>query len=65
MTQNNGFEKMNIQWFPGHMAKTRRLMQENLKLIDIVIELRDARIKLDQYDIVAEGVPRRVHDQER
>lgn len=33
-----------IQWFPGHMAKTRRLMQENLKLIDIVIELRDARI---------------------
>lgn len=33
-----------IQWFPGHMAKTRRLMQENLKLVDIVIELRDARI---------------------
>ena len=32
-----------IQWFPGHMAKTRRLMQENLKLVDIVIELRDAR----------------------
>jgi len=35
---------MNIQWFPGHMAKTRRLLAENLKLIDVVIELLDARI---------------------
>ena len=34
----------NIQWFPGHMAKTRRLIGENLKLVDIVIELCDARI---------------------
>ncbi len=34
----------NIQWFPGHMAKTRRLITENLKLVDIVIELLDARI---------------------
>ena len=33
-----------IQWFPGHMAKTRRLIQENLGLVDIVIEIRDARI---------------------
>lgn len=37
---------MNIQWFPGHMAKTRRLIQENLKLVDVVIELLDARIPL-------------------
>lgn len=35
---------MNIQWFPGHMAKTRRMLSENLKLIDVVIELLDARI---------------------
>ncbi len=35
---------MNIQWFPGHMAKTRRLITENLKLVDVVIELLDARI---------------------
>lgn len=35
---------MNIQWFPGHMAKTRRLISENLKMIDVVIELLDARI---------------------
>lgn len=36
--------KANIQWFPGHMAKARRLMQENLQRADMVIELRDARI---------------------
>lgn len=35
---------MNIQWFPGHMAKTARLISENLKLADIVIEICDARI---------------------
>lgn len=35
---------MNIQWFPGHMAKTRRLITENLKLVDVIIELLDARI---------------------
>ncbi|HHW66805.1 MAG TPA: ribosome biogenesis GTPase YlqF [Epulopiscium sp.] len=35
---------MNIQWYPGHMTKTRRLIIENLKLVDIVIELVDARI---------------------
>ncbi len=33
-----------IQWFPGHMAKTRRMISENLKNVDFVIELRDARI---------------------
>lgn len=39
-------ETIRIQWFPGHMAKTRRLMAENLKLVDIVAELLDARIPL-------------------
>lgn len=34
----------NIQWFPGHMAKTRRMISENLKNVDLVLELRDARI---------------------
>ncbi|MBE7010340.1 MAG: ribosome biogenesis GTPase YlqF [Ruminococcaceae bacterium] len=34
---------MNIQWFPGHMAKTRRLIQENIKMVDLVVELIDAR----------------------
>lgn len=35
---------MNIQWYPGHMTKTRRMMTENLSLVDVVIELLDARI---------------------
>jgi len=35
---------VNINWYPGHMAKARRLMEEQLKLVDIIIELRDARI---------------------
>ncbi len=35
-----------VQWFPGHMAKTRRLIQGNLKLVDVVIELLDARVPL-------------------
>ena len=37
---------MDIQWYPGHMTKTRRMMEENQKLIDIVVELLDARIPL-------------------
>lgn len=35
---------MNINWFPGHMVKTKRAIQDNLKLVDAVIEIRDARI---------------------
>ena len=35
-----------IQWFPGHMARTRRLMRENISLVDIVIEVLDARIPI-------------------
>ena len=37
---------MNIQWYPGHMTKARRAMQEDIKLIDLVIELVDARVPL-------------------
>ena len=37
---------MNIQWYPGHMTKTKRLIEENIKLVDIVIELLDARAPL-------------------
>lgn len=42
MEENN----MNINWFPGHMAKTKKQIVEDLKLIDIVIEILDARIPL-------------------
>ena len=44
MTQNNGFEKMNIQWFPGHMTKAQRMIEENLAMVDAVCEILDARI---------------------
>jgi len=37
---------MTIQWYPGHMAKAKRLMKEQLKAVDIIVELRDARIPL-------------------
>ena len=36
--------KTNINWYPGHMAKTRRQIIEDLKLVDIVIEILDARL---------------------
>lgn len=37
---------MVLQWFPGHMAKTRRLITDSLKLVDVVVELVDARLPL-------------------
>ncbi len=37
---------MNYQWYPGHMTKARRMMEENIKLIDLVIEVVDARIPM-------------------
>lgn len=37
---------MNYQWYPGHMTKAKRMMQENIKLIDLIIEVTDARIPL-------------------
>lgn len=41
---NDNPDNQNIQWYPGHMAKTRRLIEENLPMIDIVAEILDARI---------------------
>ena len=38
------FIKQNVQWFPGHMAKTRRLIKESLNLVDGVVEIVDARV---------------------
>ena len=42
--KGNMYEKMNIQWFPGHMTKAQRMIEENLKMVDAVCELLDARI---------------------
>ena len=44
LMENNRFEKLNIQWFPGHMTKAQRMIEENLKLVDAVCEILDARI---------------------
>ena len=44
MMENNAFEKMNIQWFPGHMTKAQRMIEENLSMVDAVCEILDARI---------------------
>ena len=53
---------MNIQWFPGHMTKTQRMMEENIRLIDIVIEIVDARLPLSsrnpKIDEIAGSKPR-------
>ena len=42
--QNEKFHKVVLNWYPGHMAKTKRQIKENISLIDIVYELIDARI---------------------
>lgn len=42
--EQNKESKLNINWFPGHMTKAKREMQDKLKMVDMVIELRDARI---------------------
>lgn len=41
-----GYESKSINWYPGHMAKAKRMMQESIKLIDVVVEILDARIPL-------------------
>ncbi len=46
MNSDNRQNAPNINWFPGHMEKARRQMEANLKLVDIVIELRDSRVPL-------------------
>ena len=48
MSENidKGFNKSVINWYPGHMAKTKKQIIEDLKLIDIVVEILDARIPL-------------------
>ena len=43
---SNGYEKITIQWFPGHMTKAERMIEENMKLVDGVCEIIDARIPM-------------------
>lgn len=64
MMDANGFEKMNIQWFPGHMTKAQRMIEDNIKLVDAVCEILDARIpgasRNPDIDRLAAGKPRLV-----
>ena len=46
INMNDNVGKTNINWYPGHMAKTRRQIEADLKMVDIVIELLDARIPI-------------------
>ena len=61
---DKGFEKLNIQWFPGHMTKAQRMIEENIKLVDAVCEVLDARIprasRNPDIDRLAAGKPRLV-----
>ena len=53
---------VNINWYPGHMAKTKRQIEEDLKLIDIVVELLDARIPLaSQNPIISQMIKGKKH----
>lgn len=51
-----------LQWYPGHMAKTRRLIEDNLKMIDVVVEILDARIPFSgrnpNFDDIIKSKPR-------
>ena len=59
-----GFETMNIQWYPGHMTRARRMIEENVRQVDAVCELLDARIprasRNPDVDAIAAGKPRLV-----
>lgn len=58
----NDSTDLNIQWFPGHMSKTRRLIRESIKYIDVVVEILDARIprsgRNPNFNDILRGKPR-------
>ena len=60
--EEKNLQKTNINWYPGHMAKTKRLISENIKLIDVVYEIVDARIpkssKIKDIDNLLNNKPR-------
>ena len=46
LNKNDGVNKSVINWYPGHMLKTKKQIIEDIKLIDIVIEILDARVPI-------------------
>ena len=51
-----------INWYPGHMKKTRELIAENLKMVDIVIEVIDARIPVSSRNPIIDDLSKRTSD---
>ena len=55
-------DQLNIQWYPGHMTRARRMMEENLSAVDALCEVLDARIpaasRNPEIDVLASGKPR-------
>ena len=49
-------DNMTVQWFPGHMAKTRRLIKETLNIVDAVAEIVDARVPLSSQNPELESI---------
>ena len=62
MSEEKSFPKTSINWYPGHMAKTRRQIKENIDMVDIVYEVVDARIpissKIKDIDDLVKNKPR-------
>ncbi len=56
MNNNSKNEIKNIQWFPGHMTKARRIIEADLKLVDAVAELVDARIPISSRNPVIDSI---------
>ena len=56
MNNDNWKNETNINWFPGHMAKTLRQIEEDLKLVDLVIELLDARIPISSQNPIIKKI---------
>ena len=60
--RNNVVNKTNINWFPGHMVKAKKEIQENLKLVDVVIEIVAARIPMSSrnpdFEVLVANKPR-------
>lgn len=62
MSEEKSFPKTSINWYPGHMAKTKREIEEKINLIDVVFEVIDARIPLSsknkEIDVMIKNKPR-------
>lgn len=62
MAEQQTNSRFNIQWYPGHMTKTRRQMEQDIKLVDLVVEIIDARIPISSrnpdIDTIVKDKPR-------